>query len=159
MGDSKKCPNSCTNWVLSFRESIISNWKWFHQTQHNVVNKRDFTEGIELLRVLRKICLNPPKNYKIACNSAVIATLNQCDFWPHCKSNSGLWIEDVCPSVCLSVSLSVRLSTFWLTSAFKFVLRHINQYRLDTWHGNRPWWDLLNCDLSLWPWLFLFKVT
>ena len=47
-----------------------------------------------------------------------------------------------CPSVCLSVRLSVRpsvrLSTFWLTSAFKFVLGYINQYRLDTLHGNRP---------------------
>ena len=32
--------------------------------------------------------------------------------WPDCKSNSGLWIDDVCPSVhpsvCLSVCLSVR---------------------------------------------------
>ena len=69
------------------------------------------------------------------------------------QSNSGLWIDDV--------RLSVRPSTFWLTSAFKFVLGHIYQYRLDALHGNRPWWDLLNCDLSLWPWpsLFLFKVT
>ena len=67
----------------------------------------------------------------------------------------------VCLSVCLSVCPSVRPSTFWLTSAFKFVLSHINQYRLDTLHVYRPWWDLLNCDLSLWhwPWLFLFKVT
>ena len=32
----------------------------------------------------------------------------------------------VCSSVCLSVQLSVRLSTFWLTSAFKLVLGHIN---------------------------------
>ena len=65
------------------------------------------------------------------------------------QSSSGLWIDDV------------RLSTFWLTSAFKFVLDHIKQYRLYTLHGNRPWWDLLNCHLSLWPWpwLFLFKVT
>ena len=58
-----------------------------------------------------------------------------------------------CPSVCLSV----RLSTIWLTSAFKFVLGRINQYRLDTLHGNRPWWDLLNCDLFLWPWPSLFS--
>ena len=42
------------------------------------------------------------------------------------------------PSVCPSVCLSVRPSTFWLTSAFKFVLGHINQYRLDTLHGKRP---------------------
>ena len=85
------------------------------------------------------------------------------------QSNSGLWIDVVRPSVCLSVRLSVCLSvrpsvclsTFWLTCVFKFVLGHINQYRLDTLHGNGPWWDLLNCDLSLWPWpsLFLFKVT
>ena len=96
------------------------------------------------------------------------------NFWPDCKSNSGLWIDmSVYPSVCLSVCLSVRPSvwpsvrpsvcpsTFWLNSAFKFVLGQINQYRLDTLHGNRPWWDLFNCDLSLqpWPWLFLFKVT
>ena len=49
----------------------------------------------------------------------------------------------------------------WLTSAFKFVLGHIIHYRLDTLHGNRPWWYLLNCDLSLWPlpWLFFFNVT
>ena len=61
----------------------------------------------------------------------------------------------------MSVRPSICLSTFWLTSAFKFVLIHINQYRLDTLHGNRPWWYFLNCDLSLWPWpsLFLFKVT
>ena len=45
-------------------------------TQHNVMNKRDFTDGIEVLRVLRKICLNPPKCHKIACNCAAIATLN-----------------------------------------------------------------------------------
>ena len=45
------------------------------------MNKGDFMEGIEVLRVLRKICLNPPppqkKNHKIACNSAAIATLNK----------------------------------------------------------------------------------
>ena len=73
------------------------------------------------------------------------------------QSNSGLSIDDVRLSVCPSV----RLSTFWWTSGFKFVLGRIYQYRLDTLHGNRPWIDLLNCDLSLWPWpsLFLFKVT
>ena len=43
------------------------------------------------------------------------------------------------PDCCPSVRLSVRLSTFWLTSAFKFVLGLINQYRLDTLQGNRPW--------------------
>ena len=73
------------------------------------------------------------------------------------QSNSGLWIDDVRLSVCLSVRLSVRPSVnIWLTSVFKFVLGHINQYRLDTLHGNRPWWDLLNCDLSLWSWPSLF---
>ena len=56
--------------------SVNSNWKWFHQTQHNFMNKREFTKGIEVLRVLRKICLNPPKYHNIACNSAAIATLN-----------------------------------------------------------------------------------
>ena len=40
------------------------------------MNKSDFTEEKEVLRVLRKICLNPPKCHKIACNSAAIATLN-----------------------------------------------------------------------------------
>ena len=53
------------------------------------------------------------------------------EFLAGLQSNSGLWIDDVCPSVCPSV----RLSTFWLTSAFKFVLCHINQNRLDTLHG------------------------
>ena len=37
------------------------------------MDKREFTEGMEFLRVLRKICLNPPKCHKIACNSAAIA--------------------------------------------------------------------------------------
>ena len=79
-------------------------------------------------------------------------------FWPDCKAIPAYGLM---MSVCLSVRPSVRLSTFWLTSAFKFVLGRINHYRLDTLHWNRPWWDLLNCDLSLWPWpwLFLFKVT
>ena len=83
------------------------------------------------------------------------------NFWPDCKAIPayGLMMS-VCLSVCLSVCPSVRPSTFWLTSVFKLVLGHINQYRLNTLHGNRPWWDLLNCTLSLWPWpwLFLFKV-
>ena len=55
------------------------------------------------------------------------------------QSNSGLWIDDVRLSVCPSVRPSVCLSTFWLTSAFKFVLGPINQYRRDTLHGNIPW--------------------
>ena len=55
-------------------KALNSNWKWFHQTQHNVMNKRDFTEGIEVLRVLRKICLIHPKCHIIACNSAAIAS-------------------------------------------------------------------------------------
>ena len=45
-------------------------------TQDNVMNKKNFTEGIEVLRVLRKICLHPTKCHKIACNSAAIAILN-----------------------------------------------------------------------------------
>ena len=40
------------------------------------MNKRDFTEGIEVVRILRKNCLNPQKCHKIACNSAAIVTLN-----------------------------------------------------------------------------------
>ena len=38
------------------------------------------------------------------------------------QSNSGLWIDDVRLSVRPSVNI-------WLTSVFKFVLGHINQYR------------------------------
>ena len=40
------------------------------------MNKRDFTEGIEVLRLLRKICLNPSKCHEIAYNSAAIAIMN-----------------------------------------------------------------------------------
>ena len=83
------------------------------------------------------------------------------------KLTKGLWVfgwiakqirlmDWWCLSVRSSVRPSVCPSTFWLTSGFKFVLCHINQYRLETLHGNRPWWDLLNCDLSLWPWPWLF---
>ena len=75
MGDSQKCPIHVTEFYL-LEKAINSNWKWLHQTQYNVMNKRDFTEGIEVLSVLRQICLNPPKCHKIACNSAAIATLN-----------------------------------------------------------------------------------
>ena len=57
-------------------KALNSSWKWFHQTQDNVMNKRDFTEGIEVLRILRKICLSPQKCHKKACNSMAIATLN-----------------------------------------------------------------------------------
>ena len=61
-------------------KALNSNWKWFHQTQHNVM-KRDYTEGIAVLRVLRKIGMNPPPPppppcHKIICHSAAIATLN-----------------------------------------------------------------------------------
>ena len=54
------------------------------------------------------------------------------NFWPDCKAIPayGLMMS-VCPSVCRSVNI-------WLTSAFKFVLGHINQYRLYTLLGNRP---------------------
>ena len=91
------------------------------------------------------------KNFNFSHN---FLTRSDRAFWPDCKAIPAY-------GLILSVCLSVRLSTFWLTSAFKFVLGSINQYRLDTLHGNKPWWDLLNCDLSLWPWpwLFLFKVT
>ena len=60
--------------------------------------------------------------------------------WPDYKAIPayGLMMS-VCLSVPPSVCPSVCLSTFWLTSAFKFVLGNINQYRLDTLHGNRPW--------------------
>ena len=50
------------------------------------------------------------------------------------------WCPSVYSSVCQSVCPSVNIR---LTSAFKIVLGHINQYRLNTLHGNRPWWDLL----------------
>ena len=36
-------------------KALNSNWKWSHQTQHNVRNKKNFTEEIEVLRVLRNI--------------------------------------------------------------------------------------------------------
>ena len=39
-------------------KALNSNWKWFHQTQHNIMNKRDFTEGIEVLRVTLSRMLN-----------------------------------------------------------------------------------------------------
>ena len=52
----------------------------------------------------------------------------QSHFWPDCKAIPAY-----------GLMMSVCLSTFWLTSAFKFVISHINQYKLDTLHGNRPW--------------------
>ena len=54
------------------------------------------------------------------------------NFWPDCKAIPayGLMMS-VRPSVCPSVNI-------WLTSVFKFVIGHINQYRLYTLHGNRP---------------------
>ena len=54
------------------------------------------------------------------------------EFLAGLQSNSGLWIDDVRLSVRPSVNI-------WLTSAFKFVLGLINQYRLDTLHVYRPW--------------------
>ena len=87
-------------------------------------------------------------NRKFICGISVPVTSIQTScitFLAGLQSNSGLWIDDVR----LSLRLSVRLSTFWLTSAFKFVLGRINQYRLDTLRWKRPWLDLLNCDLSL----------
>ena len=76
-------------------------------------------------------CINEikGKNWILGCLKYIIM------FLAGLQSNSGLWIDDVR----LSVRPSVRLSTFWLTFVFKFVLGHINQYRLDTLHGNRPW--------------------
>ena len=77
MGDSKKNVQIHETEFYLLEKDFNSNRKWFHQTQHNVnMNKRGFKEGIEVLRVLIKICLNPPKCHKIACNSAAIATLN-----------------------------------------------------------------------------------
>ena len=64
----------------------------------------------------------------------------ECSCWQHqCFPNTfgriakqfrlmDWWCPSVCPSVCLS--------TFWLTSAFKFVVGHIYQYILDTLHWN-----------------------
>ena len=57
-------------------KAFNSNLKLVNLTQHNVMNESDFKEGIEVLRVFRKVCLNPPKCHKIACNSAAMATLN-----------------------------------------------------------------------------------
>ena len=62
-------------------------------------------------------------------------------FWPDCKAIPAYGLM---MSVCPSVRLSVCPSTFWLTSAFKFVLGHINQYRLDTLH----WIDLGEISLT-----------
>ena len=67
------------------------------------------------------------------------------NFWPDCK-------EIPAYGLMMSVCLSVRLSTFWLTSAFKFVLGRINQYIT---HGNlilqKPFLHFrarLNCDVE-----------
>ena len=49
-------------------------------------------------------------------------------FWPDCKA---ILAYGLMMSVCLSVNILVNL---W----FKFVLGRINQYRLDTLHGNIP---------------------
>ena len=59
MGDSQKNIQIHETEFYLLEKALNSNWKWFQQTQHNVLTKRDFTEGIEVLRVLRKICLNP----------------------------------------------------------------------------------------------------
>ena len=55
-----------------------------------------------------------------------------------------------CPSVHILVNLCVEVC-----------FSHVYDYRHDTLSMYRPQWDLLNCDLPLWPWpwLFLFKVT
>ena len=76
LGDSQKNVQIHVTEFYLLEKALNSNWKCFHQTQHNVINQRDLTEGIEVLRVLRKICLNPSKCHKIACNCAAIATLN-----------------------------------------------------------------------------------
>ena len=41
-------------------KALNSKRKWFHQTQHNVMKKRDFTEGIEVLKSFKKNLLEPP---------------------------------------------------------------------------------------------------
>ena len=58
-----------------------------------------------------------------------------------CKAVPTCWLM-------MSVCLSVRLSTFWFTSAFKFVLGHVYKYRRDTMQVYRPWSDLFNCNFT-----------
>ena len=47
--------------LLILVNRLNSNWKWFHQTRHNLMNKRDFTEEIEVLTVFKKNLPEPPK--------------------------------------------------------------------------------------------------
>ena len=58
IGNSKKNIQIHVTEFYLLEKALNSNWKWFNQTQHNVMNKKDLTEGIEVLRGLRKICLN-----------------------------------------------------------------------------------------------------
>ena len=141
-----KCQLANMNWTLNYRSINCITQDGRHTWMNTQVVKSEVVDT-----KLQSIVI-------FANNSP-----NQFNFWPDCKAIPayGLMMS-VCPSVRLSVRPSVCLSVnIWLTSVFKFVIGHINQYRLYTLHGNRPWWDLLNCDLSLWPWpwLFLFKVT
>ena len=54
-----------------------------------------------------------------------------------------------CPSVCLSVCSSVCLSTFWLTSAFKFVLGRILTPCMGIDLGEISWTATFHCDPDL----------
>ena len=51
MGDSKKNVQIHVTEFYLLEKALNSNWKLFHQAQHNVMNKRDFIEAIEVLRV------------------------------------------------------------------------------------------------------------
>ena len=166
--------------ILSWQGKRISRYKNARISVKSIKNdchKFIFTciINVKLAPWMRNV--DGPYTRRRSCCANVKIPLNEtkwCYFSQKLQKNSSIFgriakqfrlMDWWCPSVCLSIRTSVCpsvcLSTFWLTSAFKFVLSHINQYRLDTVHGNRPWWDLLNCDLSLWPWpsLFLFKVT
>ena len=49
MGNSQKMSKIHVTEFYLLEKALNSNWKWFNQTQHNVMNKWDFTEGIEVL--------------------------------------------------------------------------------------------------------------
>ena len=48
--------------------------------------------------------------------------------------------------------LKIRNKSLFYCFVFKFALIHIYDYRHYTLHVYRPWSDLFNCNLSVWPW-------